>query len=192
MKKADRSDGKMKASMTGGQNQTASVLNVSRASSSRGLPVSREISKLGSAANTSTDQSQFLQSMEDKTNSQTIDMNNTYKSVLAVDPAERLKPKKKASEASSKLHYDDYVKSKVKAFRPEEVYYHKDQAFVHMTTQIESRDARGKNVANFMTSLHREMEDRKMRERREDLKRKINMKVPKKVQHEDFLVKQVI
>lgn len=143
----------------------------------------------------SKDISTFLQTEDDKNSSQNLDANNTYKTILAIDPIERLRPKKKQGAGESmanRLNYDEYVKGKLKEYKPEEVYNVREQAFVHISAHIGSKDDRNKKVATFMTSMHRQMEERKIKERREELKKKINMKVPKKVNPEDYIVKHVI
>jgi hypothetical protein len=143
----------------------------------------------------SKDFSQFLQTEEGNTNSQNLDANNTYKTILAIDPVERLRTKKKQGAGEStvnRLNYDEYTKGKPKEYRPEEVYNVREQAFVHMSAHIGSKDNRSKKVATFMATMHREMEERKIKERREELKKKINMKVPKKVNPEEYIVKRVI
>lgn len=43
-----------------------------------------------------------------------------------------------------------------------------------------------------MSGLQKDMEERRMKERREDLKKKINQKVPPKVKIEDFLTDKAI
>lgn len=168
---------------------------MSRASSSKGFNQSRYTSKLGSVDNSSRDFSQLLQTEGDKTTSQNVDANNSYKTFLAVDPADRLRPKKKQGAGDlppNRLNYDDYAKGKPKEFKPEEVYNEKEQAFIHISAHIGDKDARNKKVVHFMTSMHREMEEKKIKERREELKKKINMKVPKKVNPEEYIVKRVI
>jgi hypothetical protein len=194
-KNLDYVDSRHPSTGASGRNQSSSRIELSRASSSKGLNNSRNDSKVMSANNTSKDLSLFLRTDEEKS-SMNLDVNKTYKTILALDPAERLRPKKKQggkdAAETSKLNYEDYTKGKPKEYRPEEVYDPKEQAFTHFAAQKESKAKRDKQVAAFMNTLQREMEERKVKERRDDLKKKINMKVPKKVQLEDFLAKSVI
>lgn len=194
-KNMDYVENKNPSTVTGAFNQSSQRMDASRISSSKGFTHSRNDSKAMSANNTSKDFSQFLKT-EDEKSSLNIDVNKTYKTILASDPADRLKPKKKAGgkdgNETNKLNFDDYAKGKVKEYHPETVYLPKDQAFVHIAVQRESKVKREKQVAAFMNNLQRDMEERKLKERREDLKKKINQKIPKKIQPEDFLVKTFI
>lgn len=75
---------------------------------------------------------------------------------------------------------------------PEEVYDFKEQAFRHLFQRLDGKSSRSKNVGAFMSGLQKDMEERRMKERREDLKKKINQKVPPKVKIEDFLTDKAI
>lgn len=190
-------------------NQSRAGLSPSRPTSSKALTSSKNESKVVSACNTTKDFSQFLKDADDKS-SQLVDVNKTYKTFLASDPADRLRPKKQQQQqqqgspgksgggggqdgkTEGKLVFEEYTKSKAKEYRPEMVYDNKSQAFNHMFSHVNAKEQRQKAVGNFMVTLQKEMEERKVKERREELKQKINQKVPPKVRLEDYLTDKVI
>jgi hypothetical protein len=187
-------------------NQSRAGLSPSRPASSKALTSSKNESKLVSACNTTKDFSQFLKDTDDKS-SQLVEVNKTYKTFLASDPADRLRPKKQQQQGSpgksgggggqdakaeGKLVFEEYTKSKAREYRPEMVYDNKSQAFNHMFSHVNAKEQRQKTVGNFMVTLQKEMEERKVKERREELKHKINQKVPPKVRLEDYLTDKVI
>jgi len=75
---------------------------------------------------------------------------------------------------------------------PDETYDYKEEAFKHLFQRLDDKGGRAKNVGAFMNGLQKDMEERRMKERREDLKKKINQKVPPKVKIEDFLTDKAI
>lgn len=91
-----------------------------------------------------------------------------------------------------KILYEEYTKGGIKAFQPDSVYQMRAESFNHLFSITKKREARQKQMGQFMTGLHREMEERKIKERREEMKAKINQKVPKKVKLEEFLTNKVI
>lgn len=91
-----------------------------------------------------------------------------------------------------KLIYEDFSKVKFKEPTPAELYDSKEQAFNHLFVRLDTKESRARNVGMFMSGLQKDMEDRKMKERREEMKKKINQKVPPKVNLEHYLTDKAI
>ena len=173
--------------------------NTSQMSSSKGLNSSRQ-SRQPSPDTTAKDISYLLKGDTEKSLTN-MELNKTYQTILTVDPAARLKQKQPKTKASNKdaipndpnkIKFEEYVKPPAVQPLLPGLQIKIEEPRLHMMNQIKAREQRQKSVALFMTGLGREMEERRMKEHRDELKSKINSKVPKKPKIEDFLTNKVI